>query len=70
MQADAPVLRLPGDVSGDWLEQALKAGPVAGFTVEKIGTGQMSESRRIRIDYESGPDSGPASVVLKTASER
>ena len=28
----------------------------------------MSESRRVRIDYASDADAGPASVVLKTAS--
>ena len=69
MGDDTPVLRLPGDLTGDWLEQALDAGPVTGFTVEAIGTGQMSESRRVKIEYAAGPDSGPASVVLKTASE-
>src|SRR5207248_1051222 len=33
-----------------------------------IGTGQMSESRRISIDYRDGSDARPGSVVLKTAS--
>ncbi len=69
MGDQTPVLKLPGDITGEWLELALAAGPVSDFTVEPIGTGQMSESRRIRIQYGSGPDSGPASVVLKTASE-
>lgn len=63
-----PVLRRPGELTSEWLAAALGSGPIDGFTVEPIGTGQMSESRRVRIDYAPGPDAGPASVVLKTAS--
>jgi hypothetical protein len=46
----------------------LDTGPVAGFRVEQIGTGQMSRNYRVAIEYESETDAGPRSVVLKTAS--
>ncbi|MGP0101959.1 MAG: phosphotransferase [Solirubrobacteraceae bacterium] len=68
MGGNVPVLRRPEELTSAWLAEALGTGPIDGFTVEPIGTGQMSESRRVRIDYAPGPDAGPATVVLKTAS--
>ena len=69
MTRETAVLRLPQDLSVDWLREALGTGPIADFTVEPIGTGQMSESRRVVIDYATG-GGGPEIVVLKTASDR
>ncbi len=68
MVGEAPVLKQPEELTAAWLSAALGTGPVEGFTVEPVGTGQMSESRRVDIDYASEADSGPPSVVLKTAS--
>jgi hypothetical protein len=68
MSAEPPVLRLPEELSTAWLERVLGTGPIEAFSVEPIGTGQMSESRRVRIDYAAGARGGPRSVVLKTAS--
>ena len=68
MRGDAPVLRYPEDLTKQWLSDVLGTGPIDGFAVEPVGTGQMSESRRVRIDYAPGSDAGPLSVVLKTAS--
>ena len=68
MRTDLDVLQRPEDLTADWLREALGTGPITGFAVEAAGTGQMSESRRITIDYEPGPDAGPSTVVLKTAS--
>jgi hypothetical protein len=68
MGGEPEVLRRPEDLTSTWLADALGTGPIERFSVEPIGTGQMSESRRVVIDYAPGPDSGPASVVLKTAS--
>ncbi|MGO9761509.1 MAG: phosphotransferase [Solirubrobacteraceae bacterium] len=68
MGGNVPVLRRPEELTSSWLAEALGTGPIDEFTVEPIGTGQMSESRRVSIDYAPGPDTGPASVVLKTAS--
>jgi len=69
MREEAAVLRRPDDVTGEWLSAALGTGPVSNFAIESIGTGQMSESRRIVIEYAPGGERGPGSVVLKTASE-
>jgi hypothetical protein len=62
---DAPVER-PDDLTADWLTENLGAGRVGGFSVERIGTGQMSECYRVNLTYDDGD--GPASVVLKVAA--
>jgi hypothetical protein len=68
MRAEVPVLRRPEDLTAQWLAQALGSGPIASLGVQPVGTGQMSESCRVQVEYEPGPDAGPATVVLKTAS--
>jgi hypothetical protein len=55
----------PADLTARWLTANLGVG-VSGFTVERIGTGQMSECYRIALSFEQG--SGPGSVVLKVAA--
>jgi Ecdysteroid kinase-like family len=69
MGREVSVLRRPEELTGEWLATALGAGPIEDFRIEPIGTGQMSESRRVVIDYAPRADSGPATVVLKTASD-
>ncbi|MGV9798012.1 DUF7064 domain-containing protein [Mycobacterium sp. NPDC003449] len=61
------VLDRPDDLTCEWLTAAIGAAPVAGFSFERIGTGQMSECYRVALDYAAGA-SGPASVVLKVAA--
>ncbi len=56
----------PEDLTPDWLTANLGTGQVGGFTVERIGTGQMSECYRVALTYAEG--AGPASVVLKVAA--
>jgi Phosphotransferase enzyme family len=68
MRAEPPVLRHADDVTAEWLSLALGTGPIADFRTEAIGTGQMSETHRVSIDYGAGADGGPTSVVLKFAS--
>ena len=51
VQVQTPVLRQPGELTAEWLSDALGSGPVEAFDVEPIGTGQMSETARVRIDY-------------------
>ncbi len=69
MRADVPVLRTPEELTAAWLSDALGGPRVEAFTIEPIGTGQMSESRRIAIDYaRGGGGRSPRTVVLKTAS--
>lgn len=61
------LIERPADLTADWLTAALGAGRVDDFTVERIGTGQMSECYRVGLTYSDGQD-GPASVVLKVAA--
>ena len=68
MSNEPPVLREIGDLTATWLEEVLQGGLIAGLRAEPIGTGQMSESHRVSIDYGPGGGAGPASVVVKTAS--
>ena len=65
---DAPVLHEIGDLTAEWLEPVLDAGPIAGISTRAVGTGQMSESHRVAIEYAEGADAGPASVVVKLAA--
>ncbi|MDT5136910.1 MAG: hypothetical protein QOD58_1172 [Mycobacterium sp.] len=65
----------PSDLTTEWLTATIRAGNVSEFTVERIGTGQMSECYRIGLTYSdidaaSDIDVGrrPASVVLKVAA--
>lgn len=62
---DAPIER-PEDLSAEWLTDAIGAGTVESFSIDRIGTGQMSECYRISLRYADGD--GPASVVLKVAA--
>src|SRR5580704_4097623 len=64
------VVERPADLSAAWLTAAIGAGDVADFTVERIGTGQMSECYRVQLSYaDTAPRSDrPASVVLKVAA--
>jgi hypothetical protein len=60
------LIERPADLTADWLSAAL-AAPVSAFTVQRIGTGQMSECYRVGLSYEPH-DAGPASAVLKVAA--
>ncbi len=64
-----PVVRRASDLTPEWLAAVLGAGPIDAVRTEAIGTGQMSASHRVTIDYAPGPDAGPPSVVVKVASD-
>lgn len=69
MHADTEqVIERPTDLTASWLAAAIGTGPIADFTVERIGTGQMSECYRVRLDYADPAAKGPGSVVLKVAA--
>ncbi len=68
MGASTTVLRRPDDLTAAWLADALGTGAIADLALEAVGTGQMSESTRVSIDYASADAAGPATVVMKTAS--
>jgi hypothetical protein len=57
------LVRRPEELSGAWLTAVLGA-PVRDFSLARIGTGQMSESYRVALDW----DGEPPSVVLKVAA--
>lgn len=67
VQTNPTAIERPADLTADWLTETIGAGRVADFTVERIGTGQMSECYRIGLTYAGGDD-GPKSVVLKVAA--
>ena len=62
------LIERPADLTADWLTSVLGAGSVTDFTVERIGTGQMSECYRVALTYAADTTAGPASVVLKVAA--
>ena len=64
------VVERPADLTAAWLTAAIGAGDIADFTLERIGTGQMSECYRVQLRYaDSAPSTDrPDSVVLKVAA--
>ena len=62
-------IRPPGEVDAEWLTSLLAANgidaAVAGFTAKAIGTGQIGDSVRFRIDYAGAAAGAPASLVGK-----
>lgn len=62
-----PLIERPTDLTADRLTDILGGATVRDFTVERIGTGQMSECYRVALAYADG-QTGPASVVLKVAA--
>jgi hypothetical protein len=66
--SSSAILRTTDDLNATWLADALGTGPVASFTHERIGTGQMSESNRISLTYADPEPTGPATVVVKLAA--
>ena len=63
------VIRTPEELTADWLSAVLGSGPIAELSSAPIGTGQMSQSHRVRITYAEEGAAGPESVVVKLASE-
>jgi hypothetical protein len=62
----AALIRHASEITGPWLEQALGREGLELLGSEPIGTGQMSQSHRVRFHDGSG---GQDSVVVKLASE-
>jgi hypothetical protein len=62
------LIRRPEDLSTEWLATVLPgSGAVTEFESDPIGTGQMSDSYRLRLEWTPA-GAGPASVVLKVAA--
>ena len=73
-EPEPPFVRAAGDVTPRWCSEVLSRSgalaPGAAVTAvepEPIGTGQMAETARLRLDVDP-PGGGPASVVAKFAS--
>ena len=60
------LIRTPEEISADWLAAALGHEAVELVSVERIGTGQMSQSHRISFTAELG---GAQTIILKLASD-
>src|ERR1700693_3507831 len=68
MSTALALARTIGDVDAPWLAAALGTGPVSSLAVEPVGTGQMSQTYRVRLEYEDQERAGPSSVIVKLAS--
>ena len=65
------LIERPTDLTAEWLTAVLGGSPVTDFTVDRIGTGQMSECYRVALSYaktDADDAKGPESVVLKVAA--
>ena len=64
------LIRTPEEITSGWLSHALGGGPVQIESIDRIGTGQMSQNHRITYVGEGGGREGePATVVVKLASD-
>jgi hypothetical protein len=60
------LIRGPGEISAAWLEEVLARPGLEVLGSEQIGTGQMSQSHRVRFTDNGGAEE---SVIVKLASE-
>ena len=67
-----PDIRRPGAIDADWLTAVLRQSGVdavvKGFRAANVGTGQIGESVRFKLDYARGGNDAPASLVGKFPS--
>jgi hypothetical protein len=68
MSSPPGLVRTIEELEPAWLAEALDTGPVGSFSVSRIGTGQMSQSYRILLDYSEDQSSGPRTIVVKLAA--
>jgi hypothetical protein len=60
------LVRTPDEIDAAWLSAALGDGPVEISSIERIGTGQMSQNHRVAYQ---GTDGSERTVVVKLASD-
>ena len=67
-----PDIRRPADIDAPWLSAVLAEGgidaEVRSFTAQAVGTGQIGDSVRFRLDYARAAPGAPASLVGKFPS--
>jgi hypothetical protein len=68
MSTPPALVRTVDELEASWLTEVLVTGPVGAFSVSRIGTGQMSQSYRVVLEYSDGATPGPSTVVIKLAS--
>lgn len=68
MSAPHSIEAITAAVITDLLEDVLGSDIVRGVTATPVGAGQMADSYRLSLDYESGTNSGPSSLVVKLPS--
>lgn len=68
-----PDIRTWRDIDADWLSDALAAdgidAKVRAFEAGKVGTGQIGDCVRFRLDYESAAPDAPETIIGKFPSE-
>jgi hypothetical protein len=64
-----PLVRTDEEITARWITEALGTGPVADLGIAPIGTGQMSLTYRVTLDYQDPERAGPASVAIKLAAD-
>lgn len=66
---DRPDIRAPGDIDARWLTALLQSNgvnaEVKSFTAKSVGTGQIGDSVRFKLEYARTGDDAPASLVGK-----
>ncbi len=67
--SNGPDIRRPEAIDAAWLTEVLQAGGVdavvKSFTARPVGTGQIGDSVRFRLDYARGEEGAPGSLVGK-----
>ena len=71
--APVPDIREWKEIDAAWLTEALQAGgvdaKVRAFEAGQVGTGQIGDCVRFKLDYESAAPDAPRTVVGKFPSE-
>jgi Phosphotransferase enzyme family len=62
----AAVIQVPEEITAGWLGEVLGEGELELLQTERIGTGQMSQSHRVRFRRPGGAED---SVIVKLASD-
>lgn len=63
------LIRTPVEITADWLGEVLGRPGLELTAIERIGTGQMSQSHRVSFRPVDGAESPRESVVIKLASD-
>ena len=67
-----PDIRRPEAIDARWLTEVLQLAEIDAvvkrFTAKPVGTGQIGDSVRFKLDYERGGEDAPASMVGKFPS--